>query len=243
MGNYSTEYVCGLIEELRKLPAEAEWAEFKTSYEDTEGIGEYISALSNSAALLGKTKAYLLWGVHDTTHEVIGTSFHPTKCKVGNELLENWVLQRLSPKVNFRFFECVIDSKPLILLEIDPAFKHPIQFQHQPWIRIGSYKKKLKDYPEKERELWRALDRTPFETQVALERQSAEQVLQLLDCPSYFELLNLPLPNGHQAILDALTQHGLVTKCPAGGFNITNLGAVLIARSINEFPTLLTRQS
>jgi predicted HTH transcriptional regulator len=187
---------------------------------------------------LGKTKAYLLWGVHDTTHEIIGTTFHPTKCKVGNELLENWVLQRLSPKINFRFFDCVIAEKPLVLMEIDPAFKHPVQFQHQPYIRIGSYKKKLKDYPEKERELWRALDRTPFETQAAMERQSADQVLQLLDCPSFFELLNLPLPNGHQAILDALTQHGLVTMCPAGGFNITNLGAILIARSINEFPTL-----
>ena len=33
-------------------------------------IGEYISALSNSAALCERPKAYLVWGVDDATHKI-----------------------------------------------------------------------------------------------------------------------------------------------------------------------------
>lgn len=48
-------------------------------------IGEYISALSNSAALCERLKAYLVWGVQDDTHEVVGTEFQYRKMKKGNE--------------------------------------------------------------------------------------------------------------------------------------------------------------
>ena len=47
----STEYLTGLMRELCKLPRETEWVEFKDSNDDPEEIGEYLSALANSAAL------------------------------------------------------------------------------------------------------------------------------------------------------------------------------------------------
>lgn len=50
----SIEYLTSTVRELLKLPREAEWVEFKHNNEDPEAIGEYISALSNSAALLGR---------------------------------------------------------------------------------------------------------------------------------------------------------------------------------------------
>ena len=67
-------------------------------------------------------------------------------------------------------------SKPVVLLEIERAYRHPVQFQGQEFIRIGSYKKKLKDFPEKERALWRIFDRTPFEDGIATERVRADEV-------------------------------------------------------------------
>ena len=54
----SQENLQSLLNELRRLPKETEWAEFKHNA-DVEKIGEYISALANSAALLGKQSAYL----------------------------------------------------------------------------------------------------------------------------------------------------------------------------------------
>lgn len=238
MTEKSILYLIGLVNELRKLPAETGWVEFKHNISDPAEIGEYISALSNSAALLGKPNAYLIWGIDDANHAVIGTEFSPHLQKVGNEELENWLLRLLSPRINFRFYTLMINEKTVILLEIEAASKHPVQFQNQEFIRIGSYKKRLKDFQEKERELWRCLDRTPFEMQIAFEHQSAEQILNLLDYSVYFELLELPLPNGYDPILNALVNDELITLCPAGGFNITNLGALLFARRLSEFPKL-----
>ena len=43
-----------LVTELAKLPKETEWVEFKANNTDAEMIGENISALSNTSALLGK---------------------------------------------------------------------------------------------------------------------------------------------------------------------------------------------
>ena len=51
-------------------------------------------------------------------------------------------------------------------------------------------------------------------------------------------LLSVPLPNGHAAILDALQRDRLIAPCEAGGFNITNLGAILFARNLGDFPRL-----
>lgn len=99
------EYYKSLIERLRKLPAETEWVEFKVNNFEPEMIGEYISALSNSAAYCEKEKAYLLWGINDVTHDIEGTKFAPKKEKKGNQELENWLAGNLKPDVDFKFIE------------------------------------------------------------------------------------------------------------------------------------------
>ena len=236
--NYSTEYLVGLVKELCKLPVETEWVEFKHNYADEEDIGEYLSALSNSAALSGKAKAYLIWGVNNETHEIIGTSFKPSQTKVGNEELESWLLLLLTPRINFRFYSFEVKDKPVILLEIGAATVQPVRFKQQEFVRVGSYKKKLKDYPGKERELWRVFDLVPFERGIAAKRVSSEEILMRLDYPAYFDLLELPLPDGRNAILEALTNDELISHCEAGDWDITHLGVVLLAKKLDDFPDL-----
>ncbi|MDC4222969.1 MAG: hypothetical protein MPW15_01645 [Candidatus Manganitrophus sp.] len=126
----------------------------------------------------------------------------------------------------------------MVLLEIARAFRHPVRFQGQEFIRIGTYKKKLKDFPEKERALWRIFDQTPFEDGVAAERVRADDVLRLLDYPAYFDLLERPLPENRDGILAALADDGLISRCEAGGWNITNLGAMLFAKRLEDFHAL-----
>ncbi|QSV46916.1 ATP-binding protein [Geobacter benzoatilyticus] len=234
----STEYLLSLFNELRKLPRETEWVEFKHNNDDPEEIGEYLSALANAAALTGKVHAYLVWGVDNDTHEVVGTTFDPGKARVGNEEMESWLLRLLSPKINFRFHPFLSDGKPVVLLEIGAAFRHPVQFKGTEYIRVGSYKKKLKDFPEKERDLWRVFDRIPFEREIAAENVTVEEVLKLLDYPAYFDLLSLPLPEGRDGILSALAGEEMIAPGKAGKWNITNLGAVLFAKRLADFRPL-----
>ena len=228
----------GILIELRKLPRETEWVEFKHNHAEPDEIGEYLSALANAAALTGKVHAYLLWGVNNDTHEIVGTTFNPATAKVGNEELESWLLRLLSPKINFRFYALQAEDKPVVLLEIGAAFRHPVQFKGTEFIRIGSYKKKLKDFPEKERELWRVFDRIPFEKEIAAENVAAEDVLKLLDYPAYFDLLSLPLPEGRDGILTFLAADDMIARGKGGKWNITNLGAVLFAKRLADFRTL-----
>lgn len=81
-----------LLKELVSLPKETEWAEFKHNAIKPEELGEYISALANSAALLGKPTAYMVWGVDDEIHSIIGTDFKPSLAKHKHQELESWLL-------------------------------------------------------------------------------------------------------------------------------------------------------
>ena len=60
----------------------------------------------------------------------------------------------------------------------------------------------------------------------------------MLACAAYFDLLGTPLPDGRAAILDALRRDRLIAPCKAGGFDITNLGAILFAKDLGGFPRL-----
>jgi len=236
--NRPKEYLISIVHELRKLPRETEWIEFKHNNDNPEEIGEYLSALANASALLGKVNAYLVWGIDAETHDIVGTTFRPDRCKIGGEELENWLLRLLAPKINFRFFELIIDELPLVLLEVGAAFRHPVQFKGTEYLRVGSYKKKLKDFPEKERELWRVFDQTPFEREVAVENIGVEDIFRFLDYPTYFDLLKLPLPEGRDGILAALEADAMIVGGKGGKWNITSLGAVLFAKRLSDFQNL-----
>ncbi|MFW2353752.1 RNA-binding domain-containing protein [Aliarcobacter butzleri] len=234
----STDYIKSLVNEIIKLPNETEWIEFKHNNEDPQMIGEYISALSNSAALNGKTNGYIIWGVDDTTHEILGTTFTPSSAKKGGEALENWILRLLEPKIDFKFYEIEIDEKSIVLLEIAPAYRHPVTFSGTEYIRLGSHKKKLKELAEKERELWRIFDKVPFEKQIAVDNIDASEVLGYLEYTKYFELLNIPLPENRNAILEALIADNMVNKLDNAKYAITNLGAILFAKDLSKFNNL-----
>lgn len=78
-------FLKSLMDELRRLPNETEWVEFKVNDAEPRKIGEYISALSNSAALVEQSTAYLVWGIRDTDKGIVGTAFRSGDTKMGNE--------------------------------------------------------------------------------------------------------------------------------------------------------------
>lgn len=143
--------------ELIRLPTETEWVEYKHNRAIPDEIGGYVSALSNGAALLGKPFAYLVWGVEDGSHKVLGTHFKPRMAKIGNEDLENWLLHLLSPRIHFTIDEFLHDGMPMVLWEIPAAVASPVRFKGEAFIRVGSHVKKLKDTGEKESKLWQML--------------------------------------------------------------------------------------
>lgn len=227
-----------LFARLVALPKETSWVEFKHNDAEPSVIGEYLSALSNSAALKVKSHGYMVWGVEDGTHRVIGTTFRPTKAKRGNEDLIPWLTRGLSPKVHFAFDEFQVDGCHIVLLRIEAARTRPTQFDGDEWIRIESYRKRLKDFHDHERRLWRTFDSLAFESLSALSHLSDSDVLDLLDYESYFRLIAHRQPEDRREILAQLKGAGLVRWDIADEWSVTNLGALLIARDLDRFPTL-----
>lgn len=232
------DYWCGLVQELAGLPNETCWLEFKLNKAEPKEIGEYISALSNGAALERKPHGYMVWGVEDSTHDLVGTTFDPAKAREGNEELESWLLRLLSPRIGFRFHTLTIENRRLVLLEIDSAFRHPVKFQGSEFIRIGSNKKPLKDFAEIERRLWRTLDATPFELLAAKEKVSGKEVLRLLDADAFFKMLGKRLPSTELAVLNSFADHRLIEDMGGEHWRIFNVGALLFANRLSDFGPL-----
>jgi len=227
-----------ILESLIALPRETEWLEFKHNDAEPEEIGEYISALSNAAALHEQKGAYLVWGVESSTHRVVGTGFQPRERKIGNEDLEPWLARNLHPSVHFRIEEFSYESRGIVLFSIEPCSHTPVRWKDHEFIRVGSYKKKLRDHPEKERALWALISRTTFEKGLAAFGLTGEEVLARIGYPSYFEMLERPLPSTRSAILSQLQSEGMIHPTGEDRWDVTNLGAVLFARKLSDFETL-----
>ena len=237
MASLTETQLAELVNRLRRLPRETEWVEFKQNLAPPEDIGQYLSALANSAALADQPAGYLVWGIEDSTHAITGTAFDPFAVRIGNELLEGWLNRLVEPHIAFAFARGVVASSRMVVLEVPRALAQPVRFKGEAYVRVGSYRKKLKEQPERERALWRSFDRTPFEEQVATVC-SEEEVLKLLDYPAYFDILKLPLPEGRAGIIDALKREGFIESNLSGGWTINNLGAILLARRLADFPRL-----
>ncbi len=227
-----------LVNRLRALSAETEWLELKVDNVEPDSIGEYISCLSNSAALGGQETAFMLWGVRDHDHSVVGTQFRPAAAKIGNEDLYPWLLRFLDPHVDFSFHSVEVDAVPVVILRVEAAAKYPVKFKHVGYVRVGSYKKKLSHHPDHERRLWRVLDAHSFESGTAVSDLSVEDVVQLLDYPSFFHLRKVPLPESRSSIIEALEGAHVIRNNVEDQWQITNAGALLYARDLRDYPSL-----
>lgn len=161
----NTNDLAQLLDRLRHEPHETEWLEFKSNRYDPEVLGEYISALANAACLHGKARGYLVFGIEDQSHAVIGTTFNPRGEKAkGNQDLLIWIGTGLQPNVGFEVHPFEYHGKPVVLFEIGAAYDRPVRFRGYAFIRVGSCKTDLAKYPEKERAIWNR--RTDWSAQV-----------------------------------------------------------------------------
>lgn len=227
-----------LIEDLRALPAETSWVEFKHNNADPKMIGKLISALSNAARLADQHFAYVLWGIGDGDHAIVGTAFEPTAQKENGQPLELWLAQRLQPALAFTFRSIEHGGQRLVLLEIPAAAPTPVEFERLSYVRIGSATPLLSEHPERLRALWAKLQPYAWETGIAAQFQTSDEVLAKLDYASYFDLTGQPLPDNRNGIFDKLVADRLIQPDVGAHWNITNLGAILFAKQLGDFPAL-----
>jgi ATP-dependent DNA helicase RecG len=232
-----------LVNELRSHTSECQWLEFKKNNTDHEMIGKRCSALSNAARIEGRDTAYMLWGIEDETHEVVGTTFDPEAQKVGGMVLQLWLANALQPSIAFSFRTVAHPEGPVVLLEIPAATGTPVSYNGIPYVRIGSATPKLTDYPERYQKLLERMQPYRWEHGVAAQYVEADDVLKLLDYSHYFRLTKQPLPDNRAGIFEKLAADRLIVSDVGGRWNITNLGAILFACRLKDFDASLARKA
>ena len=224
-----------LVEELVKLPNETEWLEFKHNNYRPEMIGADISALANSAALHEKSCAYMIWGIDDKTHEIIGTKENLQTVKKGKQELESWLRNMLSKNVDFEFEVVEMNNTTVGVLIIYKAANQTVTFEKTDYIRIGSYTKKMNDYPKLQVRVWDKIRNSRFEEQIAKSDLELSEALKYIDYSLYFDAMEIPQPANNEGVGHYMLEEGIIVKQDNGMFSITNLGAILFAKKLSDF--------
>ena len=230
------ERLIALVDELRALSTETEWVEFKKDNTDPEVIGKRISALSNGARLKDKNKGYMVWGVEDETHSVVGTKFKGNSTKAKGQPLAFWLTKSLGPELTVDFKEVNHPDGRIVLLEIDPAMGTPTKFKSVAYIRIGDATPPLSDYARLEKQLWSRLQAYAWEKEIARQRVEPADLRELLNYEDLFPLLGHAVPQSEARTIELLLSEGLITKDVGGRYSILNIAACLMARDLKAFP-------
>jgi ATP-dependent DNA helicase RecG len=229
---------CELLKRLLSEGREKPWLEFKHNCVDVKDVGSYVSALANSAVLHDKDRAFLVYGIADQTLKPIGTTFRPTAAKIGNDKLRNWLTHSIRPNLNIEFHEFECEGRQHAIIEIEPSYQQPVKSEGDAYIRIGEHKKKLSGNPEYERSLWLATGRRKFENAIAHANVSRGELLNLLAWQDYYQLTKLTPPQNSDLAVRLFTDRKFLIDELDGTFAITNLGALLWAKDIRDFPSV-----
>jgi predicted HTH transcriptional regulator len=207
----------------RQAPSEHQRLEFKEAKNqfDTRRLSEYCVALANEGG------GVLLLGVAD----------HPPRAVVGTQAFLNVVdaAEKLFQSVGFRVdIEAVAHPEGRVLV-----FHIPSRLRGTAYNLDGKYLMRTGEalVPMSEDQLRRifAEGKPDWLEEPSRADLDAQQVVELLDVQTYFELLRLPYPTERTGVLDRLVRERLVDE--AGGvYAIRQLGALLLARRLDDFP-------
>ena len=232
--------IINLLNDLITHSRENEWVEFKLNNSDPHKLGEYLSALSNSACYHKEDFGYLVFGIEDETHNLVGTSFYPLRTKIGNQELESWLSVQLRPQIDFNIYEFEYEGKHFVLFRVPATRNIPVSFKGEYYIRVGSHNHKLDNHPERERKIWHIEKQYVYENLSAKENVAEDDILDLMDYQNLFKMLRLPVPDNKSAIIDRMIQERIIEKSN-DAYTIKNIGALLFANNLENFDSLVRK--
>lgn len=112
------------LNQLLKLSSENEVVEFKEAKRnfDFNKLGKYFSALSNEANLSGLPYSWLIFGVSDKEHKIVGTSYRQNAGEL--ELLKKEIADKTSNRLTFtNIFEVQKSEGRVLMFQIPAAIQ------------------------------------------------------------------------------------------------------------------------
>lgn len=119
------------LQSLRNLTAENEIVEFKEAKNgyDFSKLGKYFSALSNEANLKGKPYAWLIFGVENKKHNIVGSQFRPLRKDLDS--LKSEIANKTTNRITFiEIYELKEPDGRVVMFQIPAAPKgFPVAFE------------------------------------------------------------------------------------------------------------------
>lgn len=127
------------LDNLRNLLSENEIVEFKEAKNnyDFSKLGKYFSALSNEANLCGKPYGWLVFGVEDKKHSIVGTTYRSHRSDL--DKLKGEIANKTTNRISFRdIHEVDTADGRVIMFQIPAAPKGiPVAFDGHYYARDG----------------------------------------------------------------------------------------------------------
>lgn len=226
------------ISHLCEMPSETSWFEFKVDTFNPETVGKYVSGMANAAMLARKQHAFMIWGIENNTHRIVGTNVRLATAKGSGEIdLLFWLSQKLRPKINLSIETINIADKRVEMLVIEPGYQHPVSFDGQEYIRVGSSLTPLREHTEKQRAIWQITTSYSFEPSTLIPHISADEIFNQFRIKRFLKLFDIE-DRSHEAMINILIQKGLIINNMQGGFEVKALLGLCCAKDINLYPEL-----
>lgn len=214
-------------------PAESEHLEFKEAKQqfDTTKLLRYCVALANEGG----------------GHLVLGVADRPPRKVVGSQAFAhasdlNELKARIVEKLRIRVEAVELahpDGRVLVFEIPSRPSGHPLDFDGAYLMRAGE--DLLPMTPDQLRRIF-AEGQPDWFSQPARQHASADEVVALLDTQTYFELSALPYPTTREGVLARLSGEGLIVQS-GGGWSISQLAAILLAKRLDAFSPELARKA
>ncbi|MCJ7602134.1 MAG: putative DNA binding domain-containing protein [Desulfobulbaceae bacterium] len=110
------------LDYLLSLTAETEWLEFKQASRSYpfDKLGRYFSALSNEARLKNQEAGWLIFGIQDKSHKIVGSKFRPNRPDLDS--LKKEIASKTSNHLTFiEIHELTLPEGRVLMFEIPPA--------------------------------------------------------------------------------------------------------------------------
>jgi len=225
MNNRSMATTISQIDAWRAAPSEHQNLEFKEAKVqfDNRKLYKYCVALANEGG------GHLLLGIEDQApRKVVGTAAFSDPVEMAAKMF-----QTLGFRVDI---EEVMHPDGRVLVFHIPSRARGTAFDFEGAYLMRAGEELVPMSEDRLRAIF-AEGQPDWLAQAALTDCNDDKVVQLLDTQSYFDLLHLPYPVNRAGVLDRFEGEKLIERVEAS-WTITNLGAILFAKKLQEFDRL-----
>lgn len=226
-----------LKESLEPVPSELNDIDWKSGLSSkSDRLAQHISAFANHVC-----GGILVYGVNDD-----GTIFSLNKEQTDDivKKLGNIAHNNLSHRIQIEHSVQKYNGENLLFVFIPEELEKPVHMRGKDNIYASYYRSGGQTLKMSEKQVQMLIAKSmgiSFEESAALENKSKEDVLELLDYQAMYRILDRDVPKSEDTILGKLTDMGYCHE-KNGVWTITNLGAILFARTLSKFPSLRGRE-